>query len=223
MNLLHTPHNPRKLQGEFPTGFVPEFANPAFFRFFGNRIQPLCHISGGDGGIISIGHQFDIQRTGNRQLLNDAAIITRVKTVQQSTHLQCPIHRVTQIRTSHHFTGTQRQRRFLKATFDEIIFPFGLVLQILFGLSPLYQIKRRLGDIEITLLNQLRHLAEKERQQQCTDVRTINIGIRHDDDFMVAGLFDVEFVFANTRAQSGNQCSDLLGRQHFIKPRPFNI
>ena len=54
-------------------------------------------------------------------------------------------------------------------------------------------------------------------------MRAVDIGIGHDDDFVVAQFLDIEFVAANARAQRHNQRADLIGGQHFVKARPFDI
>ena len=59
-------------------------------------------------------------------------------------------------------------------------------------------------------LDQRRHLPEEERQQQRTDMRAIDVGVGHDDDLVVAQLFDVEFVAADAGAKRGDQCADFL-------------
>ena len=49
------------------------------------------------------------------------------------------------------------------------------------------------GDIQMPFLDDLRHEAEEERHDQCVDVRTIDIGIGHDDDLVVTQLVDIGF------------------------------
>ena len=72
-------------------------------------------------------------------------------------------------------------------------------------------IERRLGDIEVAALDQLRHLAEEEGQQQRADMGAVDVGVGHDDDLVVAQLVDVELVLADAGAQRGDQRADLLG------------
>ena len=47
------------------------------------------------------------------------------------------------------------------------------------------------GDVEVTFLDDARHEAEEECHNQCVDVRTIDIGVGHDDDLVVTQLVDV--------------------------------
>ena len=49
-------------------------------------------------------------------------------------------------------------------------------------------IKRRNGGVDVSLLDERTHEAEEERQKQRADMRAVDIGIGHDDDFVVAEL-----------------------------------
>ncbi len=83
-------------------------------------------------------------------------------------------------------------------------------------------IERRLGNEYMTMLNQRFHVAIEERQQQRTDMRAIDIGIGHDDDFIVPALGNIEF-FANTRSKSSNHRPDFIIGQYLIEPCLFHI
>ena len=61
-------------------------------------------------------------------------------------------------------------------------------------LAALDLVERRLRDVEVAALDELRHLAVEERQQQRADVRAVDVGVGHDDDAVVAQLADVEVV-----------------------------
>ena len=76
----------------------------------------------------------------------------------------------------------------------------GIVLQVLLLLATFHFVQWRLGNIDITALNQLRHLAEKERQQQGANVGAVHIGIGHDDDVVVAQFVDIELSAADATA-----------------------
>ena len=71
----------------------------------------------------------------------------------------------------------------------------GVVLQVEVLLALAHAIERRLRDVEVALLDDLRHLAEEERQQQRADVRAVDVGVGHQDDLVVAELADVEHDF----------------------------
>jgi hypothetical protein len=71
-------------------------------------------------------------------------------------------------------------------------------------------IERRLGDIEVAALDQLRHLPVEEGQQQRADVGAVDVGVGHDDDLVVAQLLDVEVVAADAGAERRDQRADLV-------------
>ena len=54
-------------------------------------------------------------------------------------------------------------------------------------------------------------------------MRTINVSIGHDDDFVIAHLIDVEVVTADASAKGGNKRADLIGRQHLVKTSALYI
>src|SRR5690606_31313388 len=105
----------------------------------------------------------------------------------------------------------------------EVILQRLVILEVLLLLAALDLVQRRLGDVDVPLFDQLRHLTEEERQQQGADMRTVNVGVRHDDDVVVAQLVDIEFIAADTATERGNQRADLLGRQHAVEPGLLNV
>ena len=46
-------------------------------------------------------------------------------------------------------------------------------------------VERRLGDVNVTFFNNFRQLAIKKRQQQCANMRAINVRVGHDDDAVI--------------------------------------
>src|ERR1022692_982402 len=83
-----------------------------------------------------------------------------------------------------------------------------IVLDVVFLLALLDLVERRLSDVDVAALDEDRHLPIEERQQQSTDVRTIDVGIGHDDDAVIAQLFDIEVVAPYAAAQRGDQRTD---------------
>ena len=81
------------------------------------------------------------------------------------------------------------------------------VQQYSFALPLVQRFKRgRSGDVQATLLDNLREVAEEKRHNQRVNVRTIDVGIGHDDNLLVAQLVNVRFfavftVHAETDAQ----------------------
>ena len=49
------------------------------------------------------------------------------------------------------------------------------------------------GQIQVAGVDQGPHLRKEEGHEQARDVRTVHIRIRHDDDFVIAQIIDVEF------------------------------
>lgn len=64
--------------------------------------------------------------------------------------------------------------------FFQFVFEVTLLLAV-FGF-----VERRLGDVNVAALDQFGHLAVEEGQEQGADVRTVHVGIGHDDDAVVA-------------------------------------
>ena len=60
----------------------------------------------------------------------------------------------------------------------------------------------------MSLLNQLRHEAVQKGQHQRRNMCTVDIGIGHDDDLVVAELADIK-IFMNTGTERSNHRFDL--------------
>jgi hypothetical protein len=54
-------------------------------------------------------------------------------------------------------------------------------------------------------------------------VRAVHVGIGHDDDLAVAQLGGVEIVFADARADGGDQAPNFLMAEHFVVARFFDV
>ena len=51
----------------------------------------------------------------------------------------------------------------------------------------------------------------------------INVGIRHDDDLVVAQLSDAEFILADSRAQGCDQGADFLRAEHSVETGALDV
>ena len=91
-----------------------------------------------------------------------------------------------------------------------------IVLDVLLEAALLDLVERRLRDVDVVALDQLRHVAEEEGEQQGADVRAVDVGVGHEDDFAVADLGGVEVVLADAAAQRGNHGADFLVAQHLV-------
>ena len=76
-------------------------------------------------------------------------------------------------------------------------------------LALLYSEERRLCSVYVSALDERCHISEEECQKQCSDVRSVDVSIRHDDDLVVAQLADVE-VLADVAAEGRDHVLDLL-------------
>ena len=62
---------------------------------------------------------------------------------------------------------------------------FALVLDVLLRLALLQRKQRRLSDIDVAALDQRLHLPEEKRQQERSNVRSVHVGVGHQNDFAV--------------------------------------
>ncbi len=81
---------------------------------------------------------------------------------------------------------------------------FALVADVAVHLAALDAIERRLGDVDVLLLDQLAHVAEEKREQQRADVAAVDVRVGHQDDFVVAELAGVEIILADAGAERGD-------------------
>ncbi len=75
--------------------------------------------------------------------------------------------------------------RISTANQDQFTIKFILSLDVVVGLPLLDQEQRGLGDIDMPRLDQRAELAEDEGEQKGADMRSIDIGIGHQDDLAV--------------------------------------
>ncbi len=101
------------------------------------------------------------------------------------------------------------------------------VLEIPFRLALLHLKQGRLRDINVSALQQFRHLAEEERQEKRPDVAAVHVGVRHEDDLVIPRARDVErflvrlvavfLLSTNAGAERQNQRADFVAGQHFVE------
>ena len=107
---------------------------------------------------------------------------------------------------------------------DAVRFEGRVVLEVnRLGVAALQPIERRLRDVEKTLVDQVRHLAEEERQQQRADVAAVDVGVGHDDDAVIARLRGVEILGADAGAEGRDQGADLGRAQHLVEAGALDI
>src|SRR5699024_6314714 len=74
-------------------------------------------------------------------------------------------------------------------------------------LAPLELVQRWISQEYMAFLNQLRHEAEEQSQQQGSNVLTIDVGVGHEHNLVVAQLGDIK-LFVDTRAKRSDDCLD---------------
>ena len=103
----------------------------------------------------------------------------------------------------------------LQLVAQQDLLELGLLLDVDVLLARLDLVERRLGDVDVALVDQLRHLAVQEGQHQRADVRAVHVGVRHHDHLVVARVRDLELL-ADPGADRRDQRLDLLVRQHLV-------
>ena len=88
-------------------------------------------------------------------------------------------------------------------------------------------------NVNFTRADQLGHLPEKESKQQSANVRSVDVGIGHDNDPAVAQLGNIEatfvlavaifFRFADPGADGRNHGLDLIVLEELILARFFDV
>ena len=100
---------------------------------------------------------------------------------------------------------------------------------IFLGFTPLTLtfVQRGRRQINIPLFQQRTHTTEKERQQQCGNVRPVHIGIGHNNDFMIAQFLDIRlfriFFRPDSHPQSLEHITDFLTFEDLVIHRFFHI
>src|SRR6185295_3351923 len=98
-----------------------------------------------------------------------------------------------------------------------------LIFYVLLFLAALNLKQWRLGDVDVAALNQLGHLAIEESKQQGSDVRTVDVGVGHQDYLVIAEFGSVKIFLANAGSEGGDQRLDLAVTKHLVKARFFHV
>ncbi len=72
-------------------------------------------------------------------------------------------------------------------------------------------------------LDQFRHLAVEEGEQQRADVGAVHVGVGHHDDLVIAQLADIEFLAADAGAQRRDQRADFHRGEHLVEARALDV
>ena len=174
---------------------------------------------------VSVGKVFHFKLGGRDQALDDERIDPVPNVLEQESKPrdifeESPQRLAGQLRAS----LLHAEANVLGAELDEMTAHCLVVLKVAHLLALAKLVERGLRDVEIALLDQLRHLSIEERQQQSTNVRSIYIGVGHDDHVMVAKFVDVEVVAAfNPAPERRDQRPNLGAGKHFFETRAFDV
>ena len=214
MGVGHTSPNPF----QEVTTFGRNLARPARFQIGGAK--PVGDL--GDSLALAVLVEVRPERIVGRERFDDGGIIFARGIAHQRAHSPRMVDQYLQV-----LTAALAFRRIEDETFEpcllEIIVKRGIVLEIDLRAAAADLVERRLGNEEVPVLDQLRHLPVKEGQQQGTDVRAVDVGVGHDHDLVIAQLLEVEFLVADRSAQSLDQRADLLRAEHSIEPRALDV
>ncbi len=166
---------------------------------------------------------FGIESAADGSLLDDEAGVARVQVVDDPGDAARLLDDVAQVAAGPHLARAQRQHRFIETRVDQVVLERALVLEVGLRLALAHFVERRLGDVEVALVHQLGHLPVEEGEQQGADVGAVDVGVRHDDDLVVAQLRQIEVVAADAGAERGDEGADLLARQHLVEAGPLHV
>ena len=121
------------------------------------------------------------------------------------------------LRARHLHAGAGHPRR------QEEVLELALVHQVLLDLALLHLEQRRLGDEEVPGLDDRVHVAEEERQQQRPDVGAVDVGVRHQDDLVIAQLREVELLGADAGAHRRDEQPDFIVGQDLVVARLLRV
>ena len=79
------------------------------------------------------------------------------------------------------------------------------------------------GDVEVAVVDELGHLPVEEREQQRADVRSVDVGVGHDDDAVIAQLRNVEVVAADAAPERRDHGLDLVAAEHLVEARLLDV
>src|ERR1700681_4183236 len=127
--------------------------------------------------------------------------------------------------------GAGDELRALERDLEQMLFELVVVLEVGLLLSVLDLVQRGLRDVDVAALDQLRHLTVEEREQQRAYMRAVDVGVRHDNDAVIAKLVGVVFVLlllaagraAEARAERGDQRDDFLRAHEFVETRALDV
>ena len=116
--------------------------------------------------------------------------------------------------------GLESQR--LSAQVRQIVLQRDFVLEVALLLALLGAEQWRLRDVEVAALDDLDELAEEQGEQQRAYMRTVDVGVGHDDNGVVAQLAHVFFV-RHAHPERHDQRAQLLRGEHLFDPYALDV
>jgi len=113
-------------------------------------------------------------------------------------------------------------RQGLGPQLEQEVLEGAVVAEVPLHLPPLDLVERRLRDEQVPRVHDLAEVPEEEGEQEGADVLAVHVGVRHDDDPVVAQLLKVEFRL-DAGPEGGDQHPDLLRREHPVCPCPLGV
>ena len=105
----------------------------------------------------------------------------------------------------------------------QLVGEFALVADVALGFAALHAIERRLGDVDVAALDELLHVAEEKSEEQGADVAAVDVGVGHENDFVIAKLAGVEIVLADAGAEGGDDGANFFVAEHFVVAGFFDV
>jgi hypothetical protein len=97
----------------------------------------------------------------------------------------------------------------------EEILELGILLEVRLLVAHLHEVERRHGDVDVSAVEELRHVSVEEREDERPDMRAVDVRVRHHDDLVVAELGDVELL-ADPGADHLHERLDLGVGEHLV-------
>src|SRR5690349_15362507 len=66
-------------------------------------------------------------------------------------------------------------------------------------------------------------MTEEEGQKQRADMRTVNVGIRHENDFAVTQLGGIKIILADSATERSNHGTNFFVAKHLVIPRLLHV
>ena len=101
---------------------------------------------------------------------------------------------------------------FIRTDADEDFVQLRIVIDVFLALLAFDQVEGRLGNVDFALFNKFHHVPAEKSEQKRANVRTIDIGICHNDDATITKLLDIEAALAillgGSDADASADCRD---------------